>query len=64
METTKKHEEKKDVNILESSKRNVINQQKGRKVLEDILTIQEMLTHKSGHTDRKTYNPLLSVTTV
>lgn len=63
METVKEHEEKKDVNILELSQRKM-NKHKGRKVFDDFVTIQEMLAHGSRHTEGKTYNPLLSVTTV
>ena len=63
METVKEHEEKRDVNILELSQRKM-NKHKGRKVFDDFVTIQEMLAHGSRHTEGKTYNPLLSVTTV
>lgn len=63
METLKEHEEKKDVNILELSHRKMMKN-KGRKVFDDFVTIQEMLAHGSRHAEGKTYNPLLSVTTV
>ncbi|XP_076110264.1 E3 ubiquitin-protein ligase PDZRN3-like isoform X3 [Mytilus galloprovincialis] len=63
METLKEHDEKKEVNILELSHRKMMKN-KGRKVFDDFMTIQEMLAHGSRHTEGKTYNPLLSVTTV
>lgn len=60
---TLKEEDKKEVNILELSHRKMMKH-KGRKVLDDFVTVQEMLAHGSRVADGKSYNPLLSVTTV
>lgn len=61
METVKEADEKKD--IVELSHRKMMKH-KGKKVFDDFTTVQEMLAHGSKSTDSKTYNPLLSVTTV
>ncbi|XP_046353325.2 E3 ubiquitin-protein ligase PDZRN3-like isoform X2 [Haliotis rufescens] len=63
METLKEAEEKKEANIVELSHRKM-NKHKGKKVLDNFVTVQEMLAHGSRVQDGKTYNPLLSVTTV
>ncbi|KAJ8302049.1 hypothetical protein KUTeg_021036 [Tegillarca granosa] len=63
METLKETEEKKEVNIVELSHRKM-NKRKGKKVLDNFVTVQEMMAHGSRVQDGKTYNPLLSVTTV
>ncbi|XP_029636774.1 E3 ubiquitin-protein ligase PDZRN3 isoform X2 [Octopus sinensis] len=60
---TLKEEDKKEVNILELSHRKMLKH-KGKKVLDDFVTVQEMLAHGSRVAEGKTYNPLLSVTTV
>ena len=65
METLKEQNEceKKEVNIVELSHKKMMRH-KGKKVFDDFTTVQEMLAHGNKHTDGKTYNPLLSVTTV
>ncbi|KAK3102615.1 hypothetical protein FSP39_012654 [Pinctada imbricata] len=63
METLKEAEEKKEVNIVELSHRKMMKH-KGKKVLDNFMTIQEMLAHGSRVAEGKAYNPLLSVTTV
>lgn len=63
METLKEAEEKKEVNIVELSHRKMMKH-KNKKVLDNFVTVQEMLAHGSRVSDGKTYNPLLSVTTV
>nr|XP_034307936.1 PDZ domain-containing protein 4-like [Crassostrea gigas] len=63
METLKEAEEKKEINIVELSHRKMMKH-KNKKVLDNFVTVQEMLAHGSRVTDGKTYNPLLSVTTV
>ncbi|XP_025106860.1 E3 ubiquitin-protein ligase PDZRN3-B-like isoform X2 [Pomacea canaliculata] len=63
METLKETEEKKEMNIVELSHRKM-NKHKGKKVLDNFVTMQEMLAHGSRVPEGKTYNPLLSVTTV
>ena len=63
METLKEAEEKKEVNIVELSHRKMMKH-KGKKVFDDFMTVQEMLAHGSRVAEGKTYNPLLSVTTV
>ena len=68
METVKEGEEpeqvpKKEPNIVELSHRKMMKH-KGRKVFDDFTTLQEMLAHGSREPQGKTYNPLLSVTTV
>ena len=63
METLKESEEKKDMNIVELSHRKM-NKHKGKKVFDNFVTVQEMLAHGSRVPEGKTYNPLLSVTTV
>lgn len=63
METLKEGEEKKEVNIVELSHRKM-NKHKNKKVLDNFVTVQEMLAHGSRIPEGKTYNPLLSVTTV
>lgn len=63
METLKEGEEKKEVNIVELSHRKM-NKHKNKKVLDNFVTVQEMLAHGTRIPEGKTYNPLLSVTTV
>nr|KAG5704605.1 hypothetical protein BaRGS_031869 [Batillaria attramentaria] len=63
METLKETEEKKEMNIVELSHRKM-NKHKNKKVLDNFVTVQEMLAHGSRIPEGKTYNPLLSVTTV
>ncbi|GFR81136.1 E3 ubiquitin-protein ligase PDZRN3-like [Elysia marginata] len=63
METLKEIEEKKEVNIVELSHRKMMKH-KGKKVFDNFTTVKEMLAHGNKNTDGKTYNPLLSVTTV
>ncbi|XP_062620869.1 E3 ubiquitin-protein ligase PDZRN3-B-like isoform X2 [Saccostrea cucullata] len=63
METLKEAEEKKEINIVELSHRKMMKH-KNKKVLDNFVTVQEMLAHGSRVSDGKTYNPLLSVTTV
>lgn len=63
METLKEAEEKKEMNIVELSHRKM-NKHKGKKALDNFVTMQEMLAHGSRVPEGKTYNPLLSVTTV
>lgn len=63
MDTLKETEEKKEVNIVELSHRKM-NKHKNKKVLDNFVTVQEMLAHGSRIPEGKTYNPLLSVTTV
>lgn len=64
METLKENEEvKKEPNIVELSHRKMMKH-KGKKVFDDFTTVQEMLAHGSREPQGKTYNPLLSVTTV
>ena len=63
METLKEGEEKKEMNIVELSHRKM-NKHKNKKVLDNFVTVQEMLAHGSRIPEGKTYNPLLSVTTV
>ena len=62
METLKEGEEKKD-NIVDMSHRKMMRH-KGKKVFDNFTTVQEMLAHGSKDVNAKTYNPLLSVTTV
>lgn len=61
METVKETDEKKD--IVELSHRKMMKH-KGRRLLDDFTTVQEMLAHGNKAADGKTYSPLLSVTTV
>ena len=61
METVKETDEKKD--IVELSHRKMMKH-KGKRVLDDFTTVQEMLAHGNKAADGKTYSPLLSVTTV
>lgn len=63
METLKEIEEKKEVNIVELSHRKMMKH-KGKKVFDNFTTVKEMLAHGNKVSDGKTYNPLLSVTTV
>ncbi|XP_069100919.1 E3 ubiquitin-protein ligase PDZRN3-B-like isoform X2 [Argopecten irradians] len=63
METLKETEEKKEVNVVELGHRKMMKH-KGKKVFDDFTTVQEMLAHGSRVPEGKTYNPLLSVTTV
>ena len=65
MDTLKEGEEKgKDNNIVHLSHRKM-NKHKNKKVLDNFVTVQEMLAHGSRtNPEGKTYNPLLSVTTV
>ena len=63
MDTLKEIEEKKEVNIVELSHRKMMKH-KGKKVFDNFTTVKEMLAHGNKNTDGKTYNPLLSVTTV
>ena len=64
METLKEQEDtKKEPNIVELSHRKMMKH-KGKKVFDDFTTVQEMLAHGSKMPEGKTYNPLLSVTTV
>ena len=68
METVKEGEEaqaspRKEPNIVELSHRKMMKH-KGRKVFDDFTTLQEMLAHGNREPHGKTYNPLLSVTTV
>ncbi|KAL3852177.1 hypothetical protein ACJMK2_015851 [Sinanodonta woodiana] len=63
METLKEADEKKELNILELSHRKMMKH-KGKRVLDDFTTVQEMLAHGSRGGDGKNYHPLLSVTTV
>lgn len=63
METLKESEEKKEVNIVELSHRKMMKH-KGKKVFDNFTTVKEMLAHGNRVGDGKTYNPLLSVTTV
>ena len=63
MDTLREGEEKKEVNIVELSQRKM-NKHKNRKVLDNFVTVQEMLAHGSRSTEGKAHNPLLSVTTV
>lgn len=63
METLKESDEKKEVGIVELSHRKMMRH-KGKKVFDDFTTVQEMLAHGSKSSEGKTYNPLLSVTTV
>ncbi|KAH9496314.1 E3 ubiquitin-protein ligase pdzrn3 [Bulinus truncatus] len=63
METLKESEEKKEVNIVELSHRKMMKH-KGKKVFDNFTTVKEMLAHGNKVNDGKTYNPLLSVTTV
>lgn len=63
METLKETEEKKEVNIVELSHRKMMKH-KGKKVFDNFTTVKEMLAHGNKVSDGKTYNPLLSVTTV
>jgi len=62
METLRESDEKKD--IVELSHRKM-NKHKGKKVLDDFTTVQEMMAHgNKGSDSSKSYKPLLSVTTV
>ncbi|XP_013396377.1 E3 ubiquitin-protein ligase PDZRN3-like [Lingula anatina] len=63
METLKEGEECKQMNIVELSHRKMMRH-KGRRMLDDFTTVQEILVHGSKVTDGKSYSPLLSVTTV
>ncbi|KAK0063899.1 E3 ubiquitin-protein ligase PDZRN3 [Biomphalaria pfeifferi] len=63
METLRESEEKKEVNIVELSHRKMMKH-KGKKVFDNFTTVKEMLAHGNKVNDGKTYNPLLSVTTV
>ena len=65
METLKENEGegRKEPNIVELSHRKMMRH-KGKKVFDDFTTVQEMLAHGSREHQGKTYNPLLSVTTV
>ena len=67
METLKEKdgeaETKKEINIVELSHRKMMKH-KGKKVFDDFTTVQEMLAHGARVPEGKTYNPLLSVTTV
>ncbi|CAL1534531.1 unnamed protein product [Lymnaea stagnalis] len=63
METLKETEEKKELNIVELSHRKMMKH-KGKKVFDNFTTVKEMLAHGNKVNDGKTYNPLLSVTTV
>ncbi|GFO44484.1 actin [Plakobranchus ocellatus] len=63
METLKEIEEKKELNIVELSHRKMMKH-KGKKVFDNFTTVKEMLAHGNKNTEGKTYNPLLSVTTV
>ncbi|XP_064605230.1 E3 ubiquitin-protein ligase PDZRN3-like isoform X2 [Liolophura sinensis] len=63
METLKEGDEKTNLNIVELSHRKMMKH-KGKKVFDDFMTVQEMLAHGSKVPSGKTYNPLLSVTTV
>ncbi|XP_012945245.1 E3 ubiquitin-protein ligase PDZRN3-B [Aplysia californica] len=63
METLKETEEKKEMNIVELSHRKMMKH-KGKKVFDNFTTVKEMLAHGNKVSDGKTYNPLLSVTTV
>lgn len=65
METLKENEGegRKEPNIVDLSHRKMMRH-KGKKVFDDFTTVQEMLAHGSREHQGKTYNPLLSVTTV
>ncbi len=65
METLKENDEliRKQPNIVELSHRKM-NKHKGKKVLDNFTTVQEMLAHGNRESHGKNYNPLLSVTTV
>ena len=67
METLKENEEKGKENgqnnILALSHRKMMKH-KGKKVFDDFTTVQEMMAHGTRDPQAKTYNPLLSVTTV
>ncbi|ESO89888.1 hypothetical protein LOTGIDRAFT_164582 [Lottia gigantea] len=63
METLKEAEEKKEVNIVELSHRKMMKH-KNKKVLDNFVTVQEVLAHGSRVPEGKGGNPLLSVTTV
>ncbi|KAL8593720.1 hypothetical protein ACOMHN_021902 [Nucella lapillus] len=63
METLKESEEKKEVTIVELSHRKM-NKHKSKKVLDNFVTVQEITAHGSRIPEGKSYNPLLSVTTV
>ena len=64
METLKETEEsQKEPNIVELSHRKMMRH-KAKKVLDNFVTVQEMLAHGNRDMHGKTYNPLLSVTTV
>ena len=63
METLKESDEKKEIGIVELSHRKMMKH-KGKRALDDFTTVQEMLAHGNKMPEGKTYNPLLSVTTV
>lgn len=63
METLKEADERKELNIVELSHKKMLKH-KGKKVFDDFMTVQEMFSHGSRVQEGKTYNPLLSVTTV
>ena len=65
METLKETEETqlKEPNIVQLSHRKMMRH-KAKKVLDNFVTVQEMLAHGNRDMQGKTYNPLLSVTTV
>lgn len=64
METLKESEEmKKEPNIVQLSHRKMMRH-KAKRTLDNFVTMQEMLAHGNRDVEGKTYNPLLSVTTV
>ena len=64
METLKELEEmKKEPNIVQLSHRKMMRH-KAKRALDNFVTMQEMLAHGNRDVQGKTYNPLLSVTTV
>ena len=63
LETLKESEERKEVNIVEMSHRKM-NRHKNRKIIDNFVTVQEVLAHGTRNTDGKVCCPLLSVTTV
>ena len=67
METLRENEEKVkeqgQTNILALSHKKMMKH-KGKRVFDDFTTVQEMMAHGARDPQTKTYNPLLSVTTV
>lgn len=57
------HTRKETAEIVHMSHRKMLRH-KGKKILDDFTTIQEVLAHGARTTDARSYNPLLSVTTV